>query len=761
MEKVTLVLLLFFSVILYAQKNLSINQFEENNNVFSFYVRIPNSNDLPTILSKSAEKVVLSHKNIGVQTLFNKYRLTEFIQAFPTSKSLSLKQTYLIKVNDIKLMSELRSNFPTIYTFSEEIIDEPNLLNYKNEENYFYTPNDFGLELAQTDLELINAQQAWNYTTGSPNTVLGIVDTEFDTNHPELLGTITKTGSNYSLFHGTAVAMNLAGNTNNGNGLASIGSDCFIEARTAIGLTDFVNKALLMSQSGVKILNGSWGSSSYYQTHKDIFDEIISNGTICVFAAGNTTDNTKIFYPAGYSNVISVTSIHHKDFTQPAYDNNGNYIGNVLRKKDTHDNTWISNQSDGSHNHTYSVDIAAPGYLVPSISIGSPSGYGLVNGTSNAAPIVTGTIGLMKSVNSNLTLGEVESILKLTSANIYNIPENSNYIDKLGSGRLDAGKAVEMAYKMALSNDYIIVENRDFYRDWNFQIKNAPYGIKIKNEQFRDSIKVDFTARNYIEIENTVINPNLIGKTILSIDPTIPQPVFSKSINFSKKISPNNDSRFFINKTFKLEYFLEDGVRRDFKSVGNDNPNPPTIEFIKDEASTYFNVILDGYCNASAAVFDIKSNYFEVNERGFTTLRQCDGKEETDFFGPLTGNFYMQNPAKKVNFQFSEDQTVLTLWSDENHKLVFEQKVLSLEENILEKAIVLYPNPSKEFINLDVKSTNIQLSEVSIFDKQGRIILNQIADLKRIDISSLSSGVYFLKIKNQNNISITKKIIKE
>ena len=367
----------------------------------------------------------------------------------------------------------------------------------------------------------------------------------------------------------------------------------------------------------------------------------------------------------------------------------------------------------------------------------------------------------MKSVNSNLTVKEIESILKLTSANIYNIPENINYIDKLGAGRLDAGKAVEMAYKMAQPNDFIDIEDRDFYRDWAFEIKNAPYGIKISNEKFRDSIKVDFTAKNFIEIENSIIEPNSLGYSILSIDPNIPIPSMNRGFVKVKKYNNTNNISFFEGKTFQLEYFLKNGLREDLKFYEGESPLPPNIDFITSEISNQLNANFGGYCNVTGAIYKVEDGFLEVLERGGTTLRQCAGDEEMDVFNPITGNIYMQQPAKKVYYQIKDDENGLWLWSDENHKLFFSEKVLSIEENELEKAVNIFPSPAKDKIYIELKSTLIKITDISILDFQGRIILKKTSDFNNFNISKLARGIYFINVKTENNSSILKKIILE
>ncbi|NRA11247.1 MAG: gliding motility-associated C-terminal domain-containing protein, partial [Crocinitomicaceae bacterium] len=83
--------------------------------------------------------------------------------------------------------------------------------------------------------------------------------------------------------------------------------------------------------------------------------------------------------------------------------------------------------------------ICAPGYDV-ALTV-SPGWYLTGNGTSFAAPYVTGAIGLMLSLNPCLTPDEAEEILKVTADAIDAL--NPNYIGGLGAGRLNARAAVE------------------------------------------------------------------------------------------------------------------------------------------------------------------------------------------------------------------------------------------------------------------------------------------------------------------------------
>ena len=73
------------------------------------------------------------------------------------------------------------------------------------------------------------------------------------------------------------------------------------------------------------------------------------------------------------------------------------------------------------------------------------------------------------------------------------------------------------------------------------------------------------------------------------------------------------------------------------------------------------------------------------------------------------------------------------------------------------KAIVFYPNPSSDFMQLNVDSSN-EVENISVFDLNGKL-LQTLSNSSQIDISSLPKGIYTAQIK-WNGTLINKKIIK-
>lgn len=74
-------------------------------------------------------------------------------------------------------------------------------------------------------------------------------------------------------------------------------------------------------------------------------------------------------------------------------------------------------------------------------------------------------------------------------------------------------------------------------------------------------------------------------------------------------------------------------------------------------------------------------------------------------------------------------------------------------------SLKLYPNPVQDFIKF--KTNEIEVSEIVIHDISGKMVLNvETIDARGINVSALTSGIYFISFKNQNNATIRKKFLK-
>ncbi len=224
--------------------------------------------------------------------------------------------------------------------------------------------------------------------------------------------------------HGTHVAGIIGASGNNGRGIAGIAwrtslmSLRFLDQNnqgdvaSAIAAFNYATMMRSQFQTNVRILNASWGQagSPVTELQKAIRDAA-SADILVVAAAGNGNilgvgvDNDRTpFYPASYplDNIVSVAA------------SNGN-----------------DQLASFSNYGAQSVDLVAPGVGIRSTLPGGQ--YGDANGTSMAAPMVSGTAALLWSALPRASMSEVRQAL------IESVDIKSNLRDVVAShGRLNA-----------------------------------------------------------------------------------------------------------------------------------------------------------------------------------------------------------------------------------------------------------------------------------------------------------------------------------
>jgi hypothetical protein len=354
--------------------------------------------------------------NPAIANMIADLNITSIAQALPAARTEGLKNVYEIACNcDENVLLQEVARLSTVFT-NPELAPVYEVLN---------TPNDYYATFANDyALNLINAQIAWDVTTGDSSVVIAVCDQNFNLNHEELIGKynyVTPNNMNPTTTHGTAVATTAAGRTNNFIGKSSIGYNSTLQLRAMN-----YNEVLAATYAGAKVINLSWSSGCFDNSYtQQIVDEVYNNNVVLIASAGN--GNTcgapgNLVYPAAHNHVISVTSVG-------PLNNHERTIGDATT----------------THQHNATVDIAAPGYDV-ALTV-APGYYLTGNGTSFAAPYVSGTVGLMLAANPCLTVDQVEYILKETAFGLDSI--NPSYAGGLGAGRLDAGAAVQMAASFA------------------------------------------------------------------------------------------------------------------------------------------------------------------------------------------------------------------------------------------------------------------------------------------------------------------------
>lgn len=287
-------------------------------------------------------------------------------------------------------------------------------------------PNDTLYPGYQADMRLIGMPSAWSITTGSPAVVVAVLDTGYELTHPDLQGIPTvwpynaRTGSKNvtdGYGHGTHVAGTIAAATNNGKGVAGMAPGATImpvKVLDANGYgywSDFLEGVDWARTHGASIVNLSLGSglsASQVAAFQPTFTAAWQAGVMVIAAAGNNSNSTP-FYPASFTNVISVSATNNND-TKANFSNFGPM-----------------------------VDVAAPGVAITSTY--RDGTYKSMGGTSMATPHVAGLVALIRSIHPDYTLAEVETALKNTARDL-GAPGRDDYF---GHGRIVAPAALAWA----------------------------------------------------------------------------------------------------------------------------------------------------------------------------------------------------------------------------------------------------------------------------------------------------------------------------
>lgn len=331
-------------------------------------------------------------------------------------------------------------------------------------------PNDSLFNL-QWHYSMINLPAAWDLTTGSREVIVAVIDSGILPGHPDLQGQLvpgydfisniqraldgdgidpdptdpgdgSPTGSS---FHGTHVAGTIGAATHNLTGVAGVAWDVGLMplrvlGRNGEGSTADIRQAMLYAAglanaSGTvparraDIINLSLGGSGFSSLDQQVINQVRAAGVIVVAAAGNQNSSAP-FYPAAYSGVLGVSAVQI-DGTRAPYSSFGDHVD-------------LAAPGGGT------TDLNGDGYIDGVLSTSGNDAnqslrytYSFQQGTSMAAPHVSGVLALMKAENPLLTPAQVDQLLasgQLTEP-LGDVVPNPQF----GYGLIDARRAVEAA----------------------------------------------------------------------------------------------------------------------------------------------------------------------------------------------------------------------------------------------------------------------------------------------------------------------------
>lgn len=401
------------------------------------------------LLVKTNSELQIKGAKTGLAT-FDAYLAQYQVKSIQPIKGMPGNRYFKVNLTTMPDLAELKS-----LSFAGIEYIEPNYLR-----KLHINPNDpmFARQLHY----LCSVPQAWSYTTGNNQIIVGVIDSGLLVNHPDLsdnvyynpneipdngidddangyiddycgwdfvhapemadiaLGDYLDPDNDVTdeNFHGTHVSGIIGARGNNGIGIAGVCWNISILPLRAGFRTseegylqddDAAAALIYAADNGCHVVNMSWGDPNYSAIIADACEYAYNKGVVLVASSGNTPGAT-MSYPAKLSSVISVGSVNS---------------AKVL---------------SGFSSYGHDLDLVAPGEMV--LSTYKESGndmYMELSGTSMSAPYVTGSIALLLSLVPGLSPAEVRGRLLSATDDL----SDPGFDIKTGHGLLNAQKLLD------------------------------------------------------------------------------------------------------------------------------------------------------------------------------------------------------------------------------------------------------------------------------------------------------------------------------
>ena len=476
------------------------------------------------------------------------------LRAEPVFKEIRFKKTTKQKTTDLSRIYKLKiPEGEDVLQLCESLKQEPQVI-YAEPNYYFYptaVPND-SLYYLQTHLPQIKAPEAWDVAKGKKEVILGIIGTGVDWDHPDLAGVIWRNDdevidgldNDHNGYiddirgwdfvdgvsddaadgedaeeedndpmdfdgHETHVAGLAAAMTNNLTGVAGVSWGCTImpvragyhtkDGNGRSAGTALARAVVYAAENGADFINYSW--SSWGQTIVEAARFAYESGALVINSAGNNDDlpGADPTFPGALGPlpyVLSVSAVDDRDY-KATYSSYG---------------PWVNVSAPGGD-----LSGGRPGL----ISTMFDDTYASYQGTSMAAPVVTGLAGLLKSYNPTWTNADIMFRIVETTDDIYDL--NPEYIGQLGTGRINAYRALteEISPLPKIELKSIVVQD-------------SITGNNNKKIDIGETVNLVFTLENIWEDANNVTVRLLVN------DPEVQ--VVNGSVHFSKIIGLRNIS---------------------------------------------------------------------------------------------------------------------------------------------------------------------------------------------------------------------------
>lgn len=190
------------------------------------------------------------------------------------------------------------------------------------------------------------------------------------------------------------------------------------------------------------------------------------------------------------------------------------------------------------------------------------------------------------------------------------------------------------------------------------------------------------------------------------------------------------------------------------------------LEVPEEHIESYGEVLVE--YNSVQNEINILENYSSIIKLNINdSMINLDNPVTVKFKGNVIFNGLLnrtiQNIYNSITYKGDRNLAFSAVATVENNQRVLEENIALSLDNVEEAFVKLevFPNPVKSYININLSNKAFKTATVSIFDLHGRKVAsyNMEYQTKKINLSNLLSGAYFIKLETDND-TFTTKIIK-
>lgn len=223
-------------------------------------------------------------------------------------------------------------------------------------------------------------------------------------------------------------------------------------------------------------------------------------------------------------------------------------------------------------------------------------------------------------------------------------------------------------------------------------------------------------------------------------------------IFYFTELSYTQIPEYFI-KTWYLEYFShpEGEIYVNDLDVSQ-GPSFTVTENLEITGNSFCNDFSGEYIYVNTNPLLIPHTFQPINITRGTLDCGINETYETHFYEPF------MNEQEAEIFFISENYLVFQFYNPAQYQAYRDEPVLNIDEN-KSNQIQIYPNPVSNLLTIQ-NPNGLEIDSITFYNTLGRKVMESNDVAESIDISNLTSGVYFIHIITESG-NVTKKIIKE